>query len=125
MSEVPLYTTSVERYYLHHTVATYTTTGVERYCLHHTFTTYTTTSVERYCLHHNVTTYNTTRVERYFLHHTVTTYNTAGVECACPLSAPPRRNSLGAGAYRGTSLIRNCLFLGPYSRHMPRALWWS
>ena len=26
-------------------------------------------------------------------------------------------------AYRGTSLIRNCLLLGPYSRTMPRALW--
>ena len=27
--------------------------------------------------------------------------------------------------YRGTSLIRNCPPLGPYSRTMPRALWWS
>ena len=27
-------------------------------------------------------------------------------------------------SYRGTSLIRNCLPLGPYSRAMPRALWW-
>jgi len=27
--------------------------------------------------------------------------------------------------YRGTSLIRKRLLLGPYSRHMPRALWWS
>jgi hypothetical protein len=27
--------------------------------------------------------------------------------------------------YSGTSLIRNCLFLGPYSRAMPRALRWS
>ena len=27
--------------------------------------------------------------------------------------------------YRGTSLIRNCLLVGPYSRTMPRALWWS
>ena len=27
--------------------------------------------------------------------------------------------------YRGTSLVRNCTPLGPYSRHMPRALWWS
>jgi hypothetical protein len=26
---------------------------------------------------------------------------------------------------RGTSLIRNCHLLGPYSRLMPRALWWS
>ena len=27
--------------------------------------------------------------------------------------------------YRGTSLIRNSPPLGPYSRPMPRALWWS
>jgi len=27
--------------------------------------------------------------------------------------------------YRGTALIRNTLPLGPYSRPMPRALWWS
>jgi len=27
--------------------------------------------------------------------------------------------------YRGTSLIRNSAPLGPYSRNMPRALWWS
>ena len=27
--------------------------------------------------------------------------------------------------YRGTSLIRNRYPLGPYSRTMPRALWWS
>ena len=27
--------------------------------------------------------------------------------------------------YRGTSLIRNRTTLGPYSRPMPRALWWS
>ena len=26
--------------------------------------------------------------------------------------------------YRGTSLIRNIAPLGPYSRTMPRALWW-
>jgi len=26
--------------------------------------------------------------------------------------------------YRGTSLIRNSAPLGPYSRTMPRALWW-
>ena len=26
--------------------------------------------------------------------------------------------------YRGTSLIRNCAPLGPYSRTVPRALWW-
>ena len=28
-------------------------------------------------------------------------------------------------AYRGTSIIRNCLLVGPYSRTMPRALRWS
>ena len=27
--------------------------------------------------------------------------------------------------YRGTSLIRNRFPLAPYSRPMPRALWWS
>jgi len=31
----------------------------------------------------------------------------------------------GRGVYRGTSLIRNSAPLGPYSRNMPRALWWS
>ena len=28
-------------------------------------------------------------------------------------------------AYMGTSLIRNSADPGPYSRAMPRALWWS
>jgi len=28
-------------------------------------------------------------------------------------------------SYMGTSLIRNRLPLGPYSRPLPRALWWS
>ena len=28
-------------------------------------------------------------------------------------------------SYRGTSLIRNSAFLGPYSTIMSRALWWS
>ena len=27
--------------------------------------------------------------------------------------------------HKGTSIIRNRLPLGPYSRPMPRALWWS
>ena len=27
--------------------------------------------------------------------------------------------------YRGTSLMRNSLPLGPYSRPVPRNLWWS
>jgi len=28
-----------------------------------------------------------------------------------------------ASVYRGTSIVRNSAFLGPYSRNMPRALW--
>ena len=32
---------------------------------------------------------------------------------------------IGEQPYRGTSLIRNSAPLGPYSRTMPRALWWS
>ena len=32
----------------------------------------------------------------------------------------------GAGSrYTGTSLIKNSAPLGPYSRPMPRAMWWS
>jgi hypothetical protein len=31
---------------------------------------------------------------------------------------------LSSKPYRGTSLTRNRAPLGPYSRHMPRALWW-
>jgi len=27
--------------------------------------------------------------------------------------------------WRGTSLIGNCTYLGPYSRTIPRGLWWS
>ena len=27
--------------------------------------------------------------------------------------------------YRGTSLIRNCLLLGPYNKPVPRVIWWS
>ena len=30
-----------------------------------------------------------------------------------------------ASDYRGTSLIRKRLPLGPYSRHVTRTLWWS
>ena len=37
------------------------------------------------------------------------------------VSAPCLHQSL----YRGTSLIRKRLPLGPYRRPMPRALWWS
>jgi len=44
-----------------------------------------------------------------------------------------RRFTLNSGIVRsvcsnlcmGTSLIRNCFLLGPYSRPMHRALWWS
>jgi len=36
-------------------------------------------------------------------------------------SLPPS----GQPSYRGTSLIRNSAPLGPYSRTMPRILWWS
>jgi hypothetical protein len=31
----------------------------------------------------------------------------------------------GVSDYRGTSLVRNSSPLGPYTRPMPRALWWS
>ena len=34
-------------------------------------------------------------------------------------------DSLNPREYRGTSLIRKCFPLGPYSRTVPRALWWS
>ena len=34
------------------------------------------------------------------------------------------RRKSGRIVYRGTQLIRNTPLLGPYSRHMPRALWW-
>jgi hypothetical protein len=33
--------------------------------------------------------------------------------------------TLNFAAYRGTSLIKNCLLLGPYRRPMPRTLRWS
>ena len=41
--------------------------------------------------------------------------------------APPRipRGGTRLWEYRGASLIRKRLLLGPYSRAMPRALWWS
>ena len=50
--------------------------------------------------------------------------------CA-PIERAERRSALcvvGLGTspmYRNTSLIRNHLPVGPYSRAMPRALWWS
>ena len=34
-------------------------------------------------------------------------------------------SNVGRQSYRGTSLIRKRLPLGPYSRPIPRALWWS
>ena len=42
----------------------------------------------------------------------------------CP--TPPRPRSIFTQElYRGTSLIRTPPLLGPYSRTMPRVLWWS
>ena len=35
------------------------------------------------------------------------------------------KRGLGFGVCRGTSLIRYSPLLGPYSRPMPRALWWT
>ena len=42
-----------------------------------------------------------------------------GLVLAANGSHPP------SGEYRGTSILRNSTPLGPYSRPMPRALWWS
>ena len=42
----------------------------------------------------------------------------------CPVSASVK-GVFSIVKYRGTSLIRKNLTLGPYSRLMPRALWWS
>ena len=42
-----------------------------------------------------------------------------------PALAPLRCQSMHHPPYRGISLIRNSLPLGPYSRPMSRALWWS
>ena len=52
------------------------------------------------------------------------------VEAGVPLDARTRRVVLavipgGWLGYRGTSLIRNSLPRGPYSRSVPRALRWS
>ena len=38
---------------------------------------------------------------------------------------PPPAKEVVMAQYRGTSLIRSSLPLGPYRRAMPRALWWS
>ena len=35
------------------------------------------------------------------------------------------QSALPGTCYRGTSLMRDRLPLAPYSRPMPRALWWS
>ena len=43
-------------------------------------------------------------------------------DAGCRVNEPPAPSSHAHGMYRGTSLIRNCLLLGPYSRAMPRAL---
>ena len=40
-------------------------------------------------------------------------------------AGPRWRMRSPARVYRATSLIRNCFLLGPCSRPMPRALWWS
>ncbi|KAJ1473209.1 hypothetical protein T484DRAFT_3365307 [Baffinella frigidus] len=42
----------------------------------------------------------------------------------CSYMYAPRKSTT-AGPYRGTSLMRNRLPVGPYSRTMPRVLWWS
>ena len=36
-----------------------------------------------------------------------------------------RLHQITAPLYRGTSLIRNNPLMRPYSRTMPRVLWWS
>ena len=46
-------------------------------------------------------------------------------ESACALSFNLAAFTQGPPMYRGTSLIRNRLPLGPYSRPMPRVLWRS
>ena len=45
-------------------------------------------------------------------------------ECAYLQRAPPL-SVLLSSEYRGTSLIRNTHLLGPYSRTIPRVLWWA
>ena len=52
------------------------------------------------------------------LHHAHTASRTPGAKEARALAPLPSQ-------YRGTSLKRNSAPLGPYSRNMPRALWWS
>ena len=42
-----------------------------------------------------------------------------------PAARPRDWGECGAVHYRGTTLIRNPPLLGPYSRTIPRVLWWS
>jgi hypothetical protein len=54
----------------------------------------------------------------------------SGFRVESPPFHPPMPGGIGARAahgigYRGTSLIRNTPLLGPYSRTLPRVLWWS
>ena len=44
--------------------------------------------------------------------------------CRRPNSRVLRNSGMRSTPYRGTSLIRNCDLLEPYSRNMHRALWW-
>ena len=49
-----------------------------------------------------------------------------GASCPTTISClKPELTPFLAERYRGTSLIRNKAPLGPYSRTMPMALWWS
>ena len=41
------------------------------------------------------------------------------------LGLPPAQPQPRMQGYRGTSLIRNTPRLGPYSRTIPRVIWWS
>ena len=49
----------------------------------------------------------------------------AGPPPGAPEEAPPGGEGWEFKVDRGTSLIRNSPAQGPYSRPMPRALWWS
>ena len=65
------------------------------------------------------------RIEKHFVH-----------DLACWVAGAPLDSAVAEAfqvadgcklnsVYRGTSLIRNSAPLGPYSRSMPRAPWWS
>jgi hypothetical protein len=49
---------------------------------------------------------------------------TRGVRC-CPGRREGPEVEVALPRYRGTSLIRNTPLLGPYSRTLPRVIWWS